>query len=285
MDRTISAIKEAATGDDFVRLFCSTPSGINRFSHKIFQISPKNKNRLLSSCKIAPVSRCCCANTTKMKTNAAAEIYFALSGLTDAATLRGHLFERQVLNHLFRTGFEYNIRGLTDSNKVWSGHEARPFTFEDLTFFNELTKAVMKKEPLHLVPSARNFAAVDSILYNPNDLDAVFTCIQVTVNRKQHAVSVEGLRKIQSYLKRDTLLNGLRPSKKRPWRFVFVVQSPKASTFEPQEWIGDTPKGEWAGKVHQYVLGLKEETIFEARSDSIVQHATTSQQGYQQVRC
>jgi hypothetical protein len=121
------------------------------------------------------------------------------------------------------------------------------------------------------------------MLYNPNDRDAVFTCIQVTMNLK-HRISVNGLLKIQRYLKRDTLLNGLRPSKKMPWRFVYVVPSHKASKFKWQDLNGDTSRGEWAGKVDQYVLGLEEETIFGARSDSIVQHATTSQQGEQQVR-
>jgi hypothetical protein len=290
-DDTISLIGNAATRNDFVELFRSARSGINNVSHRIYQISPidPDTNRLLSNCKFEPVSRWAFDLLLRCyedkKANAAAEFYFALSGMWEAATLRGHLFERQVLMHLFRTGFEYQIRGLTDSKNVpWKVHEARRFTFEDSTVGNELTEAVMKNEPIHLVPSARNFAAVDSILYNPNDGDAVFTCIQVKVNRK-HPISVKGLRKIQSYLKRDTLLDGLRPSIKRPWRFVFVVESPKASTFGPQDWIDDTSKGEWAGKVHQYVLEFEEETLFKARPDSIVQHATTSQQGDQQVRC
>jgi hypothetical protein len=58
-----------------------------------------------------------------------------------------------------------------------------------------------------------------------------------------------------------------------------------ASTYKSQNLDGDTGRGEWAGKVHQYVLGLKEETIF-GRSDSSVQRATTTlQEGEQQVRC
>ena len=35
-----------------------------------------------------------------------------------------------------------------------------------------------------------------------------------------------------------------------------------ASTFPLQELEDDTPNGEWAGKVDQYVLGWEEQTFF-----------------------
>jgi hypothetical protein len=98
-DRTVFVIKDAATHNNFVQLFRSTQSGTNNVSHMIFQISPTDTNRLLSSCKFEPVSRWAFEHLLcqyeEMKPNAAAELYFALSRRTDAATLRGHLFERQ----------------------------------------------------------------------------------------------------------------------------------------------------------------------------------------------
>jgi hypothetical protein len=90
---------------------------------------------------------------------------------------------------------------------------------------------------------------VDSIVYDPN---GALTCIQVTV-RREHDILVEGLKRIQSWLKQP--LDNLRPSRTIPWRFVFIVPSDQ-KTFKSQRLIGDTARGEWAGKVHQYVLRL-----------------------------
>jgi len=54
-----------------------------------------------------------------------------------------------------------------------------------------------------------------------------------------------------------------------------------ADTLTLQLLDGDTSGREWAKKVHQYVLGLEEQSIFSPPS---VQLTTTSQQGEEQVR-
>jgi len=53
----------------------------------------------------------------------------------DAAVLRGHLFERQVLNDLYglRTECTFPVRGVTDSNQT-------TWTYEGSTFFDEITE-------------------------------------------------------------------------------------------------------------------------------------------------
>ncbi|KAI0277011.1 hypothetical protein BGY98DRAFT_982636 [Russula aff. rugulosa BPL654] len=291
-DSVVSAIEEAAMTSNFVQLFCGTRSGALDVSHKIFQNFPSNGKRLLSGCQFEPVSRWALdfllRHYEDRKSDAAADFYYSISGMLGAASLQGHLFERQVLNHLgdiasIPAKSTFDIRGLTDSNLTkWTCHGAiRRITFDESTIFNELTEAVRNRTPVHLVPSARNFAAVDSILYDPDDPNAVLTCIQITMNMKQnmkHPIAVSGLKLIQRWLKRESSLDGLRPQKNRPWRFLFVVPSDDASKFKSQRFIGDTRTGEWAGKVHQYVLGLREQTIFGRSSDSIVQHASTSKQ-------
>jgi hypothetical protein len=100
-----------------------------------------------------------------------------------------------------------------------------------------------------------------------------------------HPIAVSALRRIQSWLDLGTLPVGLCPTKARPWRFLFVVPSRMVSTFQPQRSDGDTTRSEWAGKVDQYVSGLKDHTIFGRRSDLRVQRATTSQEGERQVWC
>jgi len=131
-------------------------------------------------------------------------------------------------------------------------------TFRKSTVIDPIRKAVDNKQPLHLVPSAPNFPAVDSILYDPND---VLTCIQIMIT-VDHDIVVSGLQDIQSWLKRGTSLENLRPTRNRRWRFLFVVPSDMASTFKVQKLDGDTRRAEWARKVDQYVLGLEERNIF-----------------------
>jgi hypothetical protein len=150
------------------------------------------------------------------------------------------------------------------------------------TVFDEFAKAVQDRKPLHFVPLSRNFPAADSILYDPDDPNAALTCIQITLN-KDHAIVISGLQLIQSWFRLGTLLEDLRPKKTRPWRLLFVVPSDMESTFKLQKFEGDSAHDEWAGKVDQYVLGLKDQTLF--GRDSRVQHASTSQQGEQLVRC
>jgi len=142
------------------------------------------------------------------------------------------------------------------------------FRLSGTDIIEQIINAVQNKEPLHLVPSVPNVAAFDSILYDPNDPNAVLTCIQVTMNEKDHAIPVSDLQHIQSWLKPRTLLEGLRAEKDRPWRFILVVPKGMESTFKLQNSDGDTATSEWARKVDQYVLGLNEGTIFKRRSDS-----------------
>jgi hypothetical protein len=125
--------------------------------------------------------------------------------------------------------------------------------FQETTVIGKITSAVATNEPVHLVPSATNFPAVDSIIYYPND---VLTCIQTTIN-DDHPIAVSGLRRIQSWL--QSPLGDLRPKKKEGsrWRFIFIVPENMAPTFRLQDFKGDTDKDEWAGKVVQYVFGLE----------------------------
>jgi hypothetical protein len=112
-----------------------------------------------------------------------------------------------MLSHLkdIREG-TFPIRRLTDSEDseemMWTYRGPNTHTFKERTsFIDEITKAVGKGSQVHLVPLARNFAAVDSILYyDPNDPKAVLTCIQITM-KESHPVDVKGLKRIQGWLK------------------------------------------------------------------------------------
>ena len=287
-----SSIYDVATkrSDEIIRLLRDTRTGASDISHTVFQVFPSNTdpNRLYSNCQIETVSPWALDRILHYhaahRADLMANFYYQVSSVPAAGSLRGHLFERQILNHLSGIDSEkpFSIRALTNSKKkTWTYRgPIRRTDFQKLKVVPEITRAVRDQESLHLVPAARNFPAADSILYDPEDSDAALTCIQVT-SKENHPISVKGLRDIQNWLQGRTLEH-IRPTKRRPWRFLFVVPSYVESNFKMQQLDGDTDRGEWAGKVHQYVLGLEEETIFGPGSNS---SANTSQQGEQQVWC
>ena len=166
---------------------------------------------------------------------------------------------------------------MTHSDQTWSYRGSiRRITFQEFTVFTEISEAVQDLKPRHLVPFVRNFPAMDSIIYGPDDPDAVITCIQITTNMDRATV-VNDLQLLQRWFKPGSPLQDLRPTNAKPWRFLFVVPTDVARTFKSQKLKDDTPTNVWAGKVHQYVLGLEERTVFKDGSDSST--------GEQKVHC
>ncbi|KAH9978410.1 hypothetical protein BJV74DRAFT_888255 [Russula compacta] len=261
-------------------------------SHSIFQIFPSDADELPSfdRCKFDTVSRWALdillGQYDKREAEALASLYYRMSPTSGAGSVRGRMFEKQVLNYLDGIEVEhpFSIRRLIDSERMQWLYRGpiRRFAFTTLTFTAGIADAVQKKERVHLVPINPNFGAVDSILYDPNDPNTL-TCIQITRNER-HPIAVSGLKRIQGWLIRGTLLAGLRPSKTSPWRFIFFVPSSgMESTFKLQKFCDDTLLGEWASKVQQYVMRLEEQTIFGKEPDWRVKHAITPQPREQQA--
>ncbi|KAH9989077.1 hypothetical protein BJV74DRAFT_458000 [Russula compacta] len=226
----------------------------------------------------------------KREAEALAILYYRMSPTSGAASLRDHMFEKQVLDYLdcIEAQHPFLIHRLIDSEQMQWLYRGpiRRFTFTKLAFTAGIADAVQKQEPVHLVPISPNLAAVDSIFYDPNEPNTL-TFIQITKN-ESHPIAVSGLKLIQGWLKCGTSLAGLRPSKTSPWCFIFVVPSLEMeSTFKLQKFCDDTLHGEWASKVQQYVVRLEEQTIFGKEPDWKVRHAITSQprEQEQQVRC
>ena len=138
---------------------------------------------------------------------------------------------------------------------------AKHHGFLPTTFAQELLSAVKNKKSIHLVPKDPNFPALDSVIYDPR---SGLTHTQVTT-RVDHPVAVSGLKWIQGHLKRNTPLADLRPSikhKHKHWPLIFIVPDTISGSFKKQPFEGDTDKEEWANKVDQYVVGIKEESLW-----------------------
>ena len=258
----LSRIQKVATHqDNILQLLYSSQAVDSDVSHLVFELSPQTELRLLDQCNFRIVSQWAFERLLEVyqaqRADAVSAFYYYILRSSDAAALRGNAFERHVLNYLDDINVERNfpIRRLSSSERTtWTYRGSIPrFDFpQDSDFIGQITNAVNKGTPLHLVPLIQNFRAVDSILYYPND---VLTCIQTTICRTSHPIIVSGLQLIQSWLRPGTPLADLRPSKERPWRFIFIVPSDEAS-FKLQPLQGNTAQDEWSGKVHQYVLGL-----------------------------
>jgi len=145
-----------------MKLLHEKTSGNSNVSHMIFQIFPTNFNakRLLSECHFEPVSRWTLDILLKEyeahRADEIADFYFNISAMS----------------------------GLIRSNRttwIYRG-PIRRITFRESTIIDSIKDTVRNRQPLHLVPFVPNFPAMDSILYDPNDPDAVLTCIQNTIN-------------------------------------------------------------------------------------------------------
>ena len=266
---TLSIIKNVPfDSTNIVRPEISSRTGDSAVSHSIFAISPKNNLRRLTECATQLVSPWAfdvfMAEYKSRENHKAMANFRQMSRTPEAASLWGHVFERLALDYLDDIGdrgCDFQIRQLAPDppepiTPWYLGHTRRYKFLEGEEFIHEISEA-NDNEWLHLVPSASNFTAVDSILYNPND---GITCIQATVS-SHHPINADGLRTIQRWFptksqEPESPLADLRPSRTSPWRFIFIVPPQNMSGFKLQPWIKDTGLGEWAGKVHQYVLGL-----------------------------
>jgi hypothetical protein len=203
IEEVVARIRDIARGTtSMLQALYSYRLSANAISHTIFQLYPSNESRELAMCKYEVVSRWVLDSLLRVcethEADAAAKFYCSLSGVPWAGAFLGQLFERQALKHLDDIGRHrrLTIRRLSDSGQIpWTYHGPIPrFVFEETTVISKIASAVAANESVHLVPSATNFPAVDSIIYYPND---VLTCIQTTIN-DDHPIAVSGVFKVGS---------------------------------------------------------------------------------------
>ena len=257
-----------------LQMLNASRTGDKAVSHSIFQISPrKDGSRLLTDCEFTLVSQWAFKHFSgvyeRHDAHAVDTFYRQISTLSLSASLWGHIFEAKVLHYIDTRGCDFEIRGLTSLEmESWECPGPIPrFNFlQESDFVDALTKAIQEeKDSLHLVPSARNFTAVDSILYTRNN---VLTFIQCTV-AEEHLIRLKGLASLRSWLKTGTPLDPLRPSNHRPWRFIFVVPPGQSSAFKPQRLDNEKKifdESKWAGWIQQYVLGLN---VLETKQNNV----------------
>jgi len=245
--------------DEILSMINELQSDASELPGSVFQISPMDRSRILTECRVDAVSQWAfdylVEQCVERQADAVARFYHQLSGKHQAASLLGHLIEIDVLTRLSNTTLQIRRLDHPFAMTTWTPRGRKKYFSNDSEATDAIAKAVQSGEPLHLIPRATNFTAVDSIVYDSNQ---VLTFIQVTINKRQHPISVSGLQRMQTWLKLDTPLAALRPHHSEggiKWRLVFVVSADMVSTFKLQRFDGDTPTDNWAKKVVQYVAG------------------------------
>ena len=228
--------------------------------HSVFQLSPADDDdeRLLVNATISAICPWALTTLLEIYERREADASFRFyKMIPDEGTIRGQMFQVQVLKHLgaLNGREQFTIRRLTDSDTsqwTYPGPTASSFSHSS-TYPQLLEDAVTQRKSVHLVPQQPNFPALHSILYTPGD---VLTVIYATVE-SEHPVAVVGLQRTQS------IVSNLQSSiPDNNWRLIFVVPEQISSTFQIQKLEGDTDSNKWFEKVDQYVLGINEDTLW-----------------------
>ena len=256
MRRTQEKIRRSSESMSLRDQICSKTSIL----HSVFQLSPADDDdeRLLVNATISAISPWALTTLLEIYERHEADAsYKFYKMISDEGTIRGQMFQVQVLKHLgaLNGREQFTIRRLTDSDTsqwTYPGPTASSFSHSS-TFPQLLEDAVTQQKSVHLVAQERSFPALHSILYSPGD---VLTVIHATVET-EHPVAVVSLQRIQS------ILSNLQSSiPDNNWQLIFVVPEQIASTFQIQKFEGDADSNEWFEKVDQYVLGINEDTLW-----------------------
>ena len=142
-------------------------------SHSVFQLSPADDDdeRLLINATISAISPWALTTLLEIYERREADASFKFyKMIPDEGTIRGQMFQVQVLKHLgaLKGQEQFTIRRLTDSDTsqwTYPGPTASFFSHSS-TFPQLLEDAVTQQKSVHLVPQERNFPALHSILYS-----------------------------------------------------------------------------------------------------------------------
>jgi len=248
--------------------------------HRVFEIYPRTDIRAFSLCLVRPVSPWAfdrlMAEVEQRDIDGAYKFYMQIQGSTDAAQVRGRVWERQVHKYLrsiqIPTSFcIYSLDNHANSlNIQFSSTTLHEAFGPNQIFEGRLTSSIRNGSSCYLKPVSKTFASIDSVLYEHDASRFGFQpliAFQMT-DAWSHPLSVKGLATIQKSLRLQVPeLKALRPSGSQKWIIVFVVPAPMGESFVKQGFKDPGGPSHWDSKTAQYVLELKREHVF-GQSDS-----------------
>ena len=262
-------ISAVPASTNILSLIFDVRSGGN-FSHRLFEMYSRNDAHFFANCHIRLVSdwlfERLLVKYEERQADVARELFNAIRKEPEIASINGVIWERQC--HLFfrslRSPRSFVLRSLDDPSGSITYEWEYPGsigyqTFGSGSFATQLQALIADETSGYLKPMSTTFPTLDSLLYQPGYLEF----LQMTVS-PSHPGSIAGFQRIQRWLKLKGPASHLRPSKSRPWTFIFVVPEEMAASFNQQS-FGNV----WGSKVKQFVLGLSQKDIWEYESGNI----------------
>jgi hypothetical protein len=260
------AIEQIPSGTDIANLITNLSLPHNT-SHTIFEVRSNHPGRIFQMATHHATSGWVLDKLIKeyelRLANAAWEFYTTLRS-SDDASLRGRIWERQVHSYLHSRTNSVNLVAISlEIQQKSIDIEIPPGIprrdFNSGSFLNNLEDAIQKRNPVYLIPLDPNFPTIDSALYKP---DNPFCYFQMTI-ADQHSPKTIGFKKLQRWMKRDSLASTLRPTKHKPWHLIYIVPKGMRDTISKQCLVGSESEVEiWGAKIKQFVLEISTEEVF-----------------------
>ena len=265
----------------------------DRYPHTVFELFPRNDNRIWIQRRIQPTSQYALhllLRAQVFESNLSiSTIYHDLKVNEDAAEIVGRIWERAVHAYLqnLPTKTTLTLKALGDyADRILVVDPTMRFRCcgSDADFQNALSSSLESFASCYLFPLSKIFPTVDSVALTFNR-GRQFDIFQMST-AGGHPIRVSGLQAVQSWLKRDTVLNKLRPTTASPFAISFVLPKRLSNSFRRQRLIAAkkessmTPSKHrrteagsaliadedhlatfWEDKIRQYVLALDEDEV------------------------
>ena len=267
----ISEIEDIGTIMEGVR-------GYRLLPHHVFEIYPRHDTRNFSLCQFRLVSEWALdqllAEQDEREENGAYKFYQSIQSTTEAAGLRGQIWERRVHKYFRRIEpTTFQITSLDDRSTTFdikmSGEMFKDFGSIQ-QFQGHLATCVRAGQSGYLKPLSRSFATLVSLFYAHDFAEQGYQPLmgcQMT-EAYTHSLSITGYETVQKSLKPSVPeLASLRPSTSMKWITIFVVPEPMGQTFTKQSYKGTECKGQasrktWDSRIAQFVLELNKDLVW-----------------------
>jgi hypothetical protein len=247
------------TSSHFIWSMYSVQSG-SRISPHLFQIYSTD-DHLFSNCLVRPVTDMALGyylSQYKKKLPAGPrKLYKLLKREPKLASTSTYVF-RWGCNEFFQSFKEprsFTVRSLDKPRKstTWRYPGKKTDYMRRTSLSSQLQDQIKSGNPGRAIPTSSAFPTFDYIVYTLDGLEFVQISRGVDCSG-----GTAGFERVQRWLNRNGQdSQHILPSKKQPWKLIFVVPEETAPSFK--KWtFGDG----WDGKVVQYVLGLSQQQIW-----------------------
>ncbi|PBK60479.1 hypothetical protein ARMSODRAFT_1090328 [Armillaria solidipes] len=209
-------------------------------SHTVFEVIPKDEQRLWDCVVVHPVSRLALDmllhdQAERLPKQSVYNLYSMLRRLPEAESFIGMTWECVLHRYLSQVQGDFELTPLHPSHPPYTLHLPKPSHIHancstDAAFRSTLSKAFDSdgtvSQSCYAYPDCPNFATFDSVAIVGSD----FLCFHMALGTA-HQMKLSSLQRTQQWLKMGTPLEKFRPGKGNRWNIIFVVPSRLKGSF------------------------------------------------------